>query len=106
LKLGWTEAAVATQSLDDLAVSRNETGILGRKPHRVHGPEDEPEGLISHVCAVVGDGLKICDVWRSQEDLDDFLQNRLGPAVQQLGLNSGGAPTVGALHHQFQREAN
>ena len=71
----------------------------------VHGPEDEPDGLISHMCAVVDAGLMICDVWRSQEDLDDFLQNQLGPAAQQLGLNSGGAPVLGALHYHYERDA-
>ena len=44
-------------------------------------PEDEPEGLIFHVCAQTTDGLLICDVWRSQEEVDDFLANRLGPAA-------------------------
>ena len=66
----------------------------------IRGPEDEPDALISHVCATVDGGLMIFDVWRSQEDLDDFLQNRVGPAAQELGVPAG-PPRFGTLHYQF-----
>lgn len=66
----------------------------------VHGPEDEPDALISHVCAAVDGGLMIFDVWRSQEDLDDFLQNRVGPAAQKLGV-AAAPPRFGTLHYQL-----
>ena len=61
-------------------------------------PEDEPEGLVSHVCATTGDGLLIVDVWRSQEELNDFLANRLGPAAATLGLPQA-APRFAQVHH-------
>jgi hypothetical protein len=61
-------------------------------------PEDEPEGLVSHVCATTGDGLLIFDVWRSQEELNDFL-NKLGPAAAKLGLPEA-APRFAQLHYQ------
>jgi hypothetical protein len=32
-------------------------------------------------------GLLICDVWRSQEELDNFVETRVGPALQEAGLN-------------------
>jgi hypothetical protein len=63
-------------------------------------PEDEPEGLIHHVCASTGEGLLICDVWRSQEELDDFLANQLGPAAGKLGLPPA-TPRMGTLHYQI-----
>jgi hypothetical protein len=66
----------------------------------IHGPEDEPDALISHVCAKVDGGLMIFDVWRSQEDLDEFLQNRVGPAAQELGL-AAREPRFGSLHYQL-----
>lgn len=62
-------------------------------------PEDEPEGLVSHACATTDDGLLIFDVWRSQEELSDFLANKLGPAAAKLGLPEA-APRFGQLHHQ------
>lgn len=66
----------------------------------IHGPEDEPDALISHVCAVVDDGLMIFDVWRSQEELDEFLQNRVGPAAQRAGV-APAQPRFGSLHYQL-----
>lgn len=66
----------------------------------IHGPEDEPDALLSHVCTTVDGGLMIFDVWRSQEDLDDFLQNRVGPAAQELGV-AAGPPRFGTVHRQY-----
>jgi hypothetical protein len=63
-------------------------------------PEDEPEGLVSHLCATTGDGLLIVDVWRSQEELDDFLTNKLGPAAAKLGLPEAAPPRFAQVHHQ------
>ncbi|HMK98598.1 MAG TPA: hypothetical protein VK428_00265 [Acidimicrobiales bacterium] len=65
-------------------------------------PEDEPEGLISHVCATTGDGLLICDIWRSQEDLDEFQANLLGPAAAKLGLPQGPPPRIAQLHYEVR----
>lgn len=62
-------------------------------------PEDEPEALLSHICATTGEGLLICDVWRSQEELNDFLANLLGPAAAKLGLPQA-TPRFAELHHQ------
>jgi hypothetical protein len=68
----------------------------------ITGPEDEHEGLISHVCATTGGGLLICDVWRSQEDLDDFQANTLGPAAAKLGVPQGPPPRIAQLHHEVR----
>jgi hypothetical protein len=68
----------------------------------VKGPEDEPAGLLSHVCAKTDTGLLICDVWRSQADLDDFAANQIGPAAQQVGAQPN-PPQIGELHYQFNR---
>jgi hypothetical protein len=68
----------------------------------VNGPEDEPAGLISHVCAKTAEGLVVIDVWRSQAELDDFISNRVGPAAGQLGV-APSAPKFGELHYHFNR---
>jgi hypothetical protein len=66
----------------------------------IRSVEDEPEGLISHVCAVVDGGLFICDVWRSQEEFEEFAGSQVGPAMQQLGATPGPPPRFAQLHHQ------
>jgi hypothetical protein len=68
----------------------------------IAGPEDEHEGLISHICATTDTGLLICDVWRSQEDLDDFQANTLGPAAAKLGVPPGPPPRIAPLHHEVR----
>lgn len=62
--------------------------------------KDEPEALISHVCASTGEGLLICDVWRTREELDDFLANRLAPAAQELGFPATAPPRFAELHYK------
>jgi hypothetical protein len=66
----------------------------------IHGPEDEPEGLLSHVCAANDDGLLICDVWRSQQELDDFIQSRVAPAMKEVGAHPS-PPRLAELHNQL-----
>ena len=52
----------------------------------IHGDEDEPDGLISHVAGSTGDGVLVADVWESQEQLDRFYAERLGPALAEAGV--------------------
>jgi hypothetical protein len=68
----------------------------------VNGPEDEPAGLISHVCAKTDEGLLICDVWRSQAELDDFSASQVGPAAEKVGAVPK-PPRLAELHYQFHR---
>ena len=62
-------------------------------------PEDEPDALLFHGCGKTDEGLVIFDIWRSREELDDFLNNRLGPAVARLGFPQV-PPRFGELHYQ------
>ena len=57
--------------------------------------KEVPPGAIFHVAAQVGDQLRITDVWETAEDFQAFVDNRLMPAVQQLGLP--GQPTIEIL---------
>lgn len=66
----------------------------------VYGAADAPEGLISHVCAVTDEGLLICDVWRSEEELEAFVESKVGPALLAAGAYPD-PPRFGRLHHQL-----
>ncbi len=57
----------------------------------IHGPGDEPEGLISHVCAIGAEGLVIVDTWESAEAAERFGQ-RLAPVLEKLDLESSSQP--------------
>ena len=60
-----------------------------------------PEGLVSHVAGPTDDGLLIVDVWESQEALQRFLEDRVGPAMQQVGI-APAEPHVLPVHKQLQ----
>jgi hypothetical protein len=47
---------------------------------------DPPEGLIFHVSWFRDDGITGVDVWESSAKFDAFIQSRLGPTVQQIGI--------------------
>jgi hypothetical protein len=66
----------------------------------VYSSADAPDGLISHVCAVTDKGLVICDVWSSQEELESFIESKIGPAMLKAGLYPD-PPRFGQLHHQL-----
>lgn len=50
------------------------------------------EGGLMHATSHDGNGLRITDVWESPEAFQAFVDNRLMPAVTQIGI--GGAPNV------------
>ena len=49
-------------------------------------------GLLVHLCGATPDGLRVVDVWESEDDWNAFLTERLGPAVGEAGI--AGAPDV------------
>jgi hypothetical protein len=63
-----------------------------------------PDGLISHAVGPTedGKGLLIADVWESPEQLEAFIQNQVGPAMQKVGLESDAQPRVHPVHNHFQ----
>lgn len=56
---------------------------------------DVPAGAMLHVPWFAGDGMRVTDVWESAEDFQRFVDSRLMPAVQELGIE--GEPRV-AIH--------
>lgn len=53
---------------------------------------ERPEGAIFHVGWFPDGGITVMDVYESQEQFDRFMQDRLMPAFQQIGLE--GQPDV------------
>ncbi len=54
--------------------------------------EDVPPGGRYHIAWFTGDGGRIVDVWDSQEHFETFVQARLTPGVQKVGV--AGEPEV------------
>jgi hypothetical protein len=63
-----------------LAVNEN----LGIDPR--DGSGDWPDGLTSHTATIKDGGLVVFEIWESREQHEAFLRDRLGPALQQAGV--------------------
>ena len=45
-----------------------------------------PDGAVFHMAAFTTTGIKVSDIWESEKDFNDFLQNRLMPGVKMAGI--------------------
>ena len=59
--------------------------MFGNYPMR----EDQaPEGLIVHTAGETAEGWYIFDIWNSQEQFEQFMADRIGPAAAELGAET------------------
>ncbi len=63
-------------------------------------PESPPDGLIVHMAANTGDGIRIVDMWESREAFDTFIQGAM-PTMQRLGIPPF-QPEMYPVHSMFQ----
>lgn len=56
------------------------SGHMGLDPST--GSGDWPDGLLSHVGGLDGNELIVVEVWESRGDQEQFMNSRLGPALQ------------------------
>ncbi len=80
-------------STDDYDALNREMGI---------DPDHLPDGLTSHVVGRTEEGLLIADTWESEEALNRFFEQRVGPAMAKLGL-PGGEPRVLPVHNHIRQ---
>jgi hypothetical protein len=59
---------------------------------RVDWENDVPDGAVLHIAGVDGDDLRVTDVWESPEQFQRFVEERLMPAVKEIGIQ--GEPEV------------
>lgn len=59
---------------------------------RVNWEGDPPQGAKLHVAWFEGDGLHVVDVWNSRQDFERFVEERLTPAIKEIGFQ--GEPQV------------
>ncbi len=45
-----------------------------------------PQGGIFHVAGPMDGGIRIVDVWESQDLVDTFMRERMGPVTERLGI--------------------
>ena len=54
-----------------------------------------------HVASFDGQGLRVTDVWDSQEAFETFFGERLAPAIQKAGLTGTPEIVFSPLHRRF-----
>jgi hypothetical protein len=59
-----------------------------------------PKGAKFHV-SWFDNGLHVLDVWETKSDFESFVQQRLGPATQKIGITSQPNVTFGETHAIF-----
>jgi hypothetical protein len=53
---------------------------------------DVPDGAKLHLSGFADDGLHVTDVWASEQAFNTFMEQRLAPAIQEIGIQ--GEPDV------------
>jgi hypothetical protein len=59
---------------------------------KIRWDQDVPDGAKLHVCGFADDGMHILDVWDSEQAFNAFFEQRIGPAVAEVGIE--GQPDV------------
>ena len=59
---------------------------------------ETPTGAKYHVSWFADDGLHVVDVWDKQSDFETFVQQRLGPAAQRIGIQGQPKVSFGEVH--------
>jgi hypothetical protein len=76
------EIAVAVVVIQEFESSREEYDQVSEKLDAENNP---PDGLILHTAADLGGGkMKVVDVWESQDDFQEFVGERLTPAIAEV----------------------
>jgi hypothetical protein len=66
------------------------------------GVEQQPAaGIYLHLTATTSFGYRVMEVWDRKEGFEEFLEKRLAPATQALGIERETEITVTPLHNLF-----
>jgi hypothetical protein len=66
------------------------------------GVEHRPAaGIYLHLTTSTDFGYRIVEIWDRKEGFDEFLQQRLAPAIKALGIGRDTVITVTPLHNLF-----
>jgi hypothetical protein len=66
------------------------------------GVEQRPEGgIYLHLTTPTDAGFRVVEIWDQKENFDRFVERRLVPANQALGLDRATEVTVTPLHNLF-----
>jgi hypothetical protein len=62
-----------------------------------------PPGAISHWVAKTEDGMRVVDVWESQEAFERFAQEKIGPYSREVGIEREPEMRIYEVHNYLTR---
>jgi hypothetical protein len=66
------------------------------------GVEKRPEGgIYLHLTTPTDDGFRVVEIWDEKEGFDQFVEQRLAPSSEAVGLERSMEITVTPLHNFF-----
>ena len=68
---------------------------------RMQVVERPSPGIYLHICAPTDDGLRVIELWDSEEGFRAFVEERLFPAATELGIQAQPAIAITPLHFLF-----
>jgi len=66
--------------------------------------ENPPTGLITHIATFDSNGIRVTDVWESENDFNTFAENRLKPGFQKIGYNNRPKTETYPLHNYVETQ--
>ena len=63
---------------------------------------DWPQGIISHFAGAYSGGWCVVDHWESQDHFDAFMNDRLGPAIAEVGVPGPPELTTFEVHNSYR----
>jgi hypothetical protein len=72
---------------------------------RVAWETDVPAGAIFHAARFTDAGITVGDVWESEADFNRFAEERLMPAVREIGIEGDPNVRFAELHTYFNAQA-
>jgi hypothetical protein len=66
------------------------------------GVEQRPEGgIYLHLTTPIDSGYRVVEIWDEKDNFDRFVEHRLAPANEAIGLDRSTEITVTPLHNLF-----
>jgi hypothetical protein len=62
---------------------------------------DPPIGGVLHVAALTSTGLRVVDVWESEDAFHTFAETRIMPAARKVGITSEPRVEIAQLHNLY-----
>lgn len=65
-----------------------------------------PAGCILHIAALTDAGIEVCDLWQTERAFLGFLEGRLMPAAQEVGIDTQPEYRFEPLYNVFAADAD